>query len=75
MSGRITHELLAGFWSTAVTVEFARIWRDKPKFVFSRVVPGQGRPLFQAPDVRMNLKLDGTWTFGNGFVLLCHQPQ
>jgi dihydrofolate reductase len=43
LDGRVTHELMAGFWPTAdedpdaspVEVEFARIWRDKPKIVFS----------------------------------------
>jgi dihydrofolate reductase len=46
LSGRVTFELMAGFWSTADTdpsstgpmVEFARIWRDKPKIVFSRTL-------------------------------------
>ncbi len=135
MDGRVTHELMADFWPTAdqdpdnpaPMVEFAGIWRDMPKFVFSRtrtevgwnatvlhdvvpehiaelkaqpggdialgganlaasfmrhglidefriyvhpVVLGQGRPLFEAPDVRMNLTLEETTTFGNGVVLL-----
>lgn len=135
MDGRVTHELMAGFWptadqapdSSAPMVEFAGIWRDMPKFVFSRtltqagwnttvlhdvvpeqiaelkaqpggdialgganlastfmryglidefriyvhpVVLGQGRPLFQSPDVRMDLRLEGTRMFGNGVVLL-----
>jgi dihydrofolate reductase len=43
MSGRVTYELMAGFWptadadpsSTAPMVEFARIWREKPKIVYS----------------------------------------
>jgi dihydrofolate reductase len=46
MSGRVTHELMAGFWPTADSdpsstgpmVEFARIWRDMPKIVFSRTL-------------------------------------
>jgi len=46
LSGRVTYELMAGFWptadqdpsSTAPMVEFARIWRDKPKIVFSRTL-------------------------------------
>lgn len=135
LDGRITYELMAGFWPTAdqapdcpaIMAEFAGIWRDKPKFVFSRtlvaaewntkvihdvvpeeimelkeqpggdlalgganlaatfmrhglideyrlyihpVVLGQGRPLFQSPELRMNLRLAGTRTFGNGVVLL-----
>jgi dihydrofolate reductase len=46
LSGRVTHELMAGFWPTADSdpsstgpmVEFAGIWRDKPKIVFSRTL-------------------------------------
>jgi dihydrofolate reductase len=135
MFGRVTHELMAGYWPTAdqdpdisaEMFEFAGIWRAMPKFVFSRtltqaswnttvihdvvpeqiaelkaqpggdialsganlastfmrhglidefrilvhpVVLGQGRPLFEAPGVRMDLRLEGTRTFGNGVVLL-----
>ncbi|MDR6505455.1 dihydrofolate reductase family protein [Arthrobacter oryzae] len=135
MYGRVTYELMAGLWPTArrnpdlsaPLVEFAGIWCDMPKFLFSRtltqagwntsvlhdvvpeqitelqeqpggdivlsgvnlastfmrqglvdefqvfvhpVVLGQGRPLFEVPDVRMNLSLKGTRTFGNGVVLL-----
>lgn len=43
LSGRVTHELMADFWPTADAdpnsspqeVEFARIWRDIPKIVYS----------------------------------------
>jgi dihydrofolate reductase len=43
LNGRVTYELMAGFWptadadpsSTGPMVEFARIWRDMPKIVFS----------------------------------------
>ena len=43
LSGRVTYDLMAGFWPTADAdpsspgpiVEFARIWRDMPKIVFS----------------------------------------
>ncbi|HYY81618.1 MAG TPA: dihydrofolate reductase family protein [Actinomycetes bacterium] len=46
MSGRVTHELMAGVWPTADQdpasprwmVEFSRIWREKPKIVFSRTL-------------------------------------
>ncbi|MFC4062461.1 dihydrofolate reductase family protein [Planomonospora corallina] len=46
MDGRRSYELMAGFWPTADTdpastrpmIEFARIWRDMPKFVFSRTL-------------------------------------
>jgi dihydrofolate reductase len=43
LDGRVTYELMAGFWptadrdpcATAPVVEFARIWRDMPKIVYS----------------------------------------
>jgi dihydrofolate reductase len=46
LDGRVTHELMAGFWPTADAdrastdpmAEFARIWRDMPKTVFSRTL-------------------------------------
>jgi dihydrofolate reductase len=46
LSGRVGYELMAGFWptadedpaSTAPMVEFARIWRDMPKIVYSRTL-------------------------------------
>ena len=50
LSGRVTYELMAGFWPTADTdpsstgpmVEFARIWRDMPKIVYSRTLDHAG---------------------------------
>ena len=46
LDGRVTYELMAGFWPTADSdpsstgpmVEFARIWRDMPKIVYSRTL-------------------------------------
>ncbi|MBL1092566.1 MULTISPECIES: dihydrofolate reductase family protein [Streptomyces] len=46
LSGRVTHELMAGYWPTADAgpeasgpeAEFAGIWREIPKFVFSRTL-------------------------------------
>jgi dihydrofolate reductase len=46
LHGRVMYELMAGFWptadkdpsSTGPMVEFARIWRDMHKFVFSRTL-------------------------------------
>jgi dihydrofolate reductase len=138
LDGRVTYELMAEYWptadkdpaSTGPIAEFARIWRDMPKIVYSRtlnradwnttvvrdVVPeeimelkaqpggdlvlgganlaatfmqhdlideyriyvhpiilGRGRPLFQVPDARINLRLAETRTFGNGVVLLRYQ--
>ena len=136
LSGRVTYELMARFWptadmdpsSTGPMVEFARIWREMPKIVFSRtlegadwnttvvrdlvveevlefkaqpggdlvlggadlaaafmrhdlideyrlhpIIIGQGKPLFQASDAKINLQLAETRTFGNGVVLLRYQ--
>ena len=46
LNGRVTYELMAAFWPTAdadpasprTVVEFSRIWRDMPKFVYSRTL-------------------------------------
>ncbi|HUA94999.1 MAG TPA: dihydrofolate reductase family protein, partial [Acidimicrobiales bacterium] len=46
LDGRVTYELMAGFWPTAdrdptstpAMVEFAGIWRDMPKVVYSRTL-------------------------------------
>jgi dihydrofolate reductase len=46
LEGRVTHELMAEFWPTAdrdhssspPMVEYSRIWREMPKFVFSRTL-------------------------------------
>ena len=46
LNGRVIYELMAGFWptsdadpaSTGPMVEFARIWRDMPKIVYSRTL-------------------------------------
>jgi dihydrofolate reductase len=46
LDGRVTYELMAGFWPTAdadpssprPVIEFARIWREMPKIVFSRTL-------------------------------------
>lgn len=46
LGGRVTYELMAGFWPTAdadpsstrPVVEFATIWRDMPKIVYSRTL-------------------------------------
>lgn len=50
LDGRVTYELMAGHWPTAdadpsapaPVAEFARIWRDMPKFVFSRTLARAG---------------------------------
>ncbi|WP_042393260.1 dihydrofolate reductase family protein [Streptacidiphilus carbonis] len=46
LDGRVTYELMAGFWPTAdaapeassEVAEFAGIWRDMPKIVYSRTL-------------------------------------
>jgi dihydrofolate reductase len=46
LDGRVMYELMAGFWptadedpaSSAPVAEFARIWRDMPKIVYSRTL-------------------------------------
>ncbi len=46
LNGRVTYELMAEFWPTADTdpsstkpmIEFARIWRDMPKIVYSKTL-------------------------------------
>lgn len=48
--GRVTYELMASYWPTAdqdpesppPIVEFARIWRDMPKIVYSRTLQQAG---------------------------------
>ena len=50
LDGRVTYELMAGYWPTAdqdprastPEIEFARIWRDMPKIVFSRTLEQAG---------------------------------
>ncbi|QEV21577.1 dihydrofolate reductase family protein [Streptomyces alboniger] len=138
LDGRVTWELMDAYWPTAdqdpscgeIEAQFAGIWRDTPKYVFSRtlrqagwnttilrevvpeeiralkekasgdlalggadlaatflrlglideihtyvhpVVIGRGKPMFLAPDVKADLRLAGTRTFGSGVVQLRHQ--
>lgn len=50
LEGRVTYELMASYWPTAdedpsnagPVAEFAAIWRDMPKFVFSRTLTDAG---------------------------------
>jgi dihydrofolate reductase len=138
LDGRVNYELMAEYWpkadedpsAAAPVAEFARIWRDMPKLVYSRtleradwnativrevvpedvielkswaggdlvvggadlaetfrrldlideyrlyvhpVVLGRGRPLFPPSDVRTDLQVAETRTFGNGVVLLRYE--
>jgi dihydrofolate reductase len=59
LSGRVTYELMAGFWptadadpsSTGPVAEFAGIWRDKPKVVYSRTLKGADWNTTVVPEV------------------------
>jgi len=50
LEGRVTYELMEDFWPTAdqdpaappTVVEFAQIWRDMPKIVYSRTLERAG---------------------------------
>ena len=50
LSGRVTYELMAGYWpkagadpaSTPIEKEFARIWQDMPKVVYSKTLTSAG---------------------------------
>jgi dihydrofolate reductase len=50
LDGRVTHELMASYWpaadqdpsASAPVIEFARIWRDMPKLVFSTTLEQAG---------------------------------
>lgn len=46
---------------------------DEYRLYIHPVIIGQGKPLFQASDVKINLRLTGTRAFGNGVVLLRYQ--
>jgi len=59
LDGRVTYELMAGFWPTVdqdpdcspVMAEFAGIWREMPKIVFSRTLESAGWNAVVARDV------------------------
>jgi dihydrofolate reductase len=59
LDGRITYELMAGYWPTAdadpaspgPVAEFAAIWRDMPKIVYSRTLDEAGWNTTIARDV------------------------
>jgi dihydrofolate reductase len=59
LEGRVTYELMADFWPTAdqdpaatpTVVEFARIWRDMPKVVYSRTLERAEWNATVVPDV------------------------
>jgi len=59
LDGRVTYELMAEFWPTADSdpnspasmAEFARIWRDMPKIVYSRTLATAGWNTTVVPEV------------------------
>ncbi|MEA2325719.1 MAG: hypothetical protein QOE68_678 [Thermoanaerobaculia bacterium] len=59
LSGRVTYELMAGYWPTAdadpgstpFVKEFARIWREMPKVVYSKTLTSAGWNTTIARDV------------------------
>jgi dihydrofolate reductase len=59
LSGRVTYELMAGYWPTAdadpaatpFVKEFAPIWRDMPKVVYSKTLTSAGWNTTIARDV------------------------
>jgi dihydrofolate reductase len=59
LSGRVAYELMAGYWPTAdadpasppVVKEFARIWREMPKVVYSKTLTSAGWNTTIARDV------------------------
>jgi len=59
LSGRVTYELMAGYWPTAdadpaatpFVKEFAPIWRDMPKVVYSKTLASAGWNTTIARDV------------------------
>lgn len=59
LEGRVTYELMAAYWpaadadpaAPALVAEFARIWRDMPKIVYSRTLDQAGWNTTIARDV------------------------
>ncbi|WP_309112403.1 dihydrofolate reductase family protein [Saccharothrix sp.] len=72
--GRITYDLMAAYWPTAdrepsatpAEVEFAGIWRDKPKIVYSRTLgeAGWGSTIRREVVPEQVKALEGTFTVG-----------
>jgi dihydrofolate reductase len=54
-------------------VEFARIWKSKPKVVISPVLVGGGKPYFPRLDHLVPLRLQETRTLQSGALYLRYQ--
>jgi len=80
LSGRVTYELMAGYWPTAdadpestpFVKEFAPIWRDMPKVVYSKTLTSAGWNTTIARDVvreeveELKLRATGDLIVGGG---------
>jgi dihydrofolate reductase len=80
LSGRVTYELMAGYWPTAdadpastpFVKEFAPIWRDMPKVVYSKTLTSAGWSTTIARDVvrgeveELKLRARGDLVVGGG---------
>jgi dihydrofolate reductase len=80
LSGRVTYELMAGFWPTAdadpastpFVKEFAPIWREMPKVVYSKTLTAAGWNTTIARDVvreeveELKLRARGDLVVGGG---------
>jgi hypothetical protein len=78
LHGRRLYELMAGDWPTAendpaatpAMLEFARIWRDKPKIVFSSTLDSVD---WNSRLVRDDAAAEVARTFGSGEVYLRYE--
>lgn len=80
LSGRVAYQLMAGFWPTAdadpgstpAVKEFARIWREMPKVVYSKTLTSAGWNTTIARDVvrgeveELKLRTRGDLVVGGG---------
>ncbi len=80
LSGRVTYELMAAFWPTADALpgstpfvkEFARVWRDMPKVVYSKALTSAGwntkvaRDVVRAEVEELKLRARGDLVVGGG---------
>jgi len=80
LSGRVAYELMAGYWPTAdadpgsppFVKEFAPIWRDMPKMVYSKTLTSAGwnttiaRDVVSAEVEELKLRARGDLVVGGG---------